>query len=225
MILQMTQVVQGGLRQERKLEMITNHLANVSTTGFKADVLSFDALFRAKMTIDFSQGDLRKTGNHLDLALDGDGFFKVQTHRGIRYTRNGTFTLDKDYQLVTQDGDPVLGEAGPITINGTEIRINETGEIHVDNQLVGKLDVVSFVSKDKLVKEGGSLFVNKDPQPEEIAATSARVIQGALEMPNVSTIVEMTRMIETLRSYESYQKMLQAYDETDSKLINEIGKT
>jgi flagellar basal-body rod protein FlgG len=224
MILQMTQVVQGGLRQERKLEAITNHLANVNTTGFKGDVLSFDALFNANMNIDFTPGDIRQTGNNLDIALEKDGLFKVQTPQGIRYTRNGTLTLDKDNVLVTQDGDPVLGEAGPIVISGTNIEINETGEIRVDNRVAGKLSIVSFSSKENLAKEGSSLFVHRGEEVDEEPPENMKVVQGALEMPNVSMVVEVTKMIETLRSYESYQKMIQAYDETDSKLINEIGK-
>jgi flagellar basal-body rod protein FlgG len=224
MILQMTQVVQGGLRQERKLEAITNHLANVNTTGFKGDVLSFDALFNAHLNIDFTPGAIRQTENDLDFALDEDGFFKVQTQQGIRYTRNGTFTLDKDNVLVTQDGDPVLGEAGPIVINGTDIVVGEAGEIRVDNRVVDTLSVVNFSSKENLQKEGASLFVYRGERADEEPPENVKVVQGALEMPNVSTVVEMTRMVETLRSYEAYQKMLQAYDETDSKLINEFGK-
>jgi flagellar basal-body rod protein FlgG len=220
----MTQVVQGGLRQERKLEAITNHLANVSTTGFKGDVLSFDALFNARMNIDFTPGDIRETENDLDLALGEDGFFKVQTQRGIRYTRNGTFTLDRNNVLVTQDGNPVLGETGPIIIDGRDIEVNEAGEIRVDQQVVGKLSIASFSSKENLAKEGESLFVYRGEESDEEPLENVKVVQGALEMPNVSSVVEMTRMIETLRSYESYQKMIQAYDEMDSKLISEVNK-
>jgi len=225
MILSMTEIVQGGLRQELKLETIANHLANASTTAFKGDVLSFDDQFRATMSINFKQGDVRRTGNDLDLAIRNDGFFKIQTDQGIRYTRNGTFTLDSDNQLVTMDGDPVLGETGTVTIEGSNFQINEAGEIIVKKEVIDKLDIVTFDAKDNLEKEGTSLFSYQgDAENREVAAEGAEVIQGALEMPNISPIVEMTRMIETHRSYESYQKMLRAYDETDSKLINEIGK-
>jgi flagellar basal-body rod protein FlgG len=224
MILQMTEVVQGGLRQERKLEAIANHLANATTTGFKCDVLSFDAVFRANMTIDFTPGDIQQTGNPLDIALKDEGFFKIQTSQGIRYTRNGTFTLDKDNVLVTLDGDPVLGETGPIMIDGKEVSVNQTGDVMVDNQVVDRLNIVSLALEENLEKEGASRFVYRGDQDDETAPENLNVVQGALERSNVSPVMEMTRMIETLRSYESYQKMLQAYDETDSRLINEIGK-
>ena len=224
MIRQITHVVQGGLRQEKKLETIANHLANAYTTGFKGDVLSFDSLFKANMKVDFTEGEVQQTGNDLDLALEKGGFFKVQTPNGIRYTRNGTLTIDQENVLITQDGDPVLGEGGPITVDGSQIEINEAGEVRVDNQMVGKLSVVDFASKENLTKEGTSYFVDRDNTAGQIEPKSLKVIQGALEMPNVSTVFEMTKMIETLRSFESYQKMLRAYDETDSKLINEVGK-
>jgi flagellar basal-body rod protein FlgG len=220
----MAHVVQGGLRQERKLETIANHLANAHTTGFKGDVLSFDSLFTANMNVDFTAGEIQQTGNDLDIALEKEGFLKVQTPNGVRYTRNGTLTIDQDNLLITQDGDPVLGENGPITLGGSHIDINEAGEVRVDNQVVGKLSIVDFASKENLTKEGTSYFVDRDNTAREIRPEDVKVIQGALEMPNVSTIFEMTKMIETLRGYESYQKMLQAYDETDSKLINEVGK-
>jgi flagellar basal-body rod protein FlgF len=230
MIFDVTQVVQAGIRQERKMETIINHLANVSTTGFKADILSFDQMLQANMTIDFSQGDLIQTGNSLDLALNGDGFFKIQTPGGIRYTRNGTFTLNNEKSLVTQNGDPVLGSNGPITIEGGRIEINDAGEIWVEDEttgtmeMVGKPAIVDFAQKDRFTKEGESLFIYNGSPADETVLESTTVKQGELEMPNVSTVVEMTKMMECMRGYESCMKTLQALDETDSKAINELGK-
>ena len=230
MISEATDVIQAGLRQELKMEMIINHLANVSTSGFKADVLSFDQLLQAKMTIDFAQGDFIKTGNPLDLALNGDGFFKIETQRGIRYTRNGTFSLNSNNMLVTQNGDLVLGERGPVLIPEGLININDAGEIWVQDEttgnmeLVGKPAVVDFAQKDRFTKEGESLFIYEGSPLDETAAPNTIVRQGELEMPNVSTAVEMTKMIETMRNYESCMKTLQALDETDAKAINELGK-
>ena len=230
MIFDVTEVVQAGLRQELKMEMIINHLANVSTTGFKADVLSFDEMLQANMSIDFSQGGFIPTGNSLDLAINGDGFFKIQTQRGIRYTRNGTFTLNRDNMLVTQNGDLVLGDRGPISIQGGRVEINDSGEIWVEDEvtgtmgMVGKPAIVDFAQKDRFTKEGESLFIYNGSPLDEIVPEGVIVRQGELEMPNVSTVVEMTKMTETMRSYEFCMKTLQAMDETDSKAINELGK-
>ena len=230
MIFDVTEVVQAGIRQEMKMETIINHLANVSTTGFKADVLSFDEMLQANMSIDFSQGSFIPTGNSLDLAINGDGFFKIQTQRGTRYTRNGTFTLNSDNMLVTQNGDPVLGNKGPIFIQGGRVEINDSGEIWVEDEttgtmgMVGKPAIVDFAQKDQFTKEGESLFIYNGSPADETVPEGTTVRPGELEMPNVNTVMEMTKMIETMRSYESCMKTLQALDETDSKAINELGK-
>ena len=230
MIFDVTQVVQAGLRQERKMETIINHLANVNTTGFKADILSFDQMLQANMSIDFSQGGFIQTGNSLDLALNGDGFFKIETQRGIRYTRNGTFTLNSDNMLVTQNGDRVLGDKGPISIQGGRVEINDAGEIWAEDEktgtmgMVGKPAIVDFAQKNLFTKEGESLFIYNGSPLDETVPEGTLVQQGELEMPNVSTVMEMTKMIETMRGYESCMKTLQALDETDSKAINELGK-
>jgi flagellar basal-body rod protein FlgG len=223
MLLQFTNPVQGGLRQERKLEMIANHLANVDTSGFKADMVTFDEMLRSEMGIDFSPGPLKTTGNALDLALEADGFFKVRTARGDRYTRNGNFTLDAENILVTATGSPVMGEGGEITIEGRDIQINREGEIFIDGALVDKLAVVSFESMQKMIKDGDSLFVGPTDSPE-ISVETPVVHQGALEGSNVEAVAEMTRMIEIMRTYEALQKMIQAYDETDGRIISEVGK-
>lgn len=212
------------------METIINHLANVNTTGFKADILSFDEMLQANMSIDFTQGGFINTGNSLDLALNGEGFFKIQTQRGVRYTRNGTFTLNSNKMLVTQNGDLVLGDRGPISIQGGRVEINELGEIWVEDEttgemgMVGKPAIVDFVKKDQFTKEGESLFIYNGSPAEEKAAVGTTVRQGELEMANITTVLEMTRMIETMRGYESCMKTLQALDETDSKAINELGK-
>ncbi len=110
MILEMTRPVQGGLRQERKLEAVSNNLANADTAGYKKDVISFDKKFKAQLNKDYSQGDVTQTGNPFDIAIGGPGFFKVETDQGIRYTRNGSFSLDSLGTLVDQNGNPVLGQ-------------------------------------------------------------------------------------------------------------------
>ena len=224
MIQDITTIVQNALTQEMKFQNITNHLANASTTGFKADILSFDEELQAHSTVDFSQGGIRETGNVLDLALSGDGFFKIQTQQGMRYTRNGTFSLNRNNILVTENGDQVMGESGPISIQGSNVQVNENGEVSVDNDQVGKLSIVTFSSKENLIKEGGSLFEYTGEATDETGSETALVKQGSLEMPNTILVIEMTKMVETMRTYESYMKILQTFDDVDTKLVNELGK-
>ncbi len=224
MILEMTRPVQGGLRQEKKYEIIANHLANANTTGFKADIMSFDYLLRARVTTDHSQGALERTGNKLDLAIVDEGFFSIQTQNGVRYTRNGGFTLDNQGQIVTQSGDTVLGDGGPVIVEGSEINVSENGEIQVDGEVVGKLAIVTFESMENLEKEVDSLFRYKG-EPADVKAPEKIVVrQGTLEMPNFSTVVEMTKLIEIQRMYEAYQKMIHTFDEIDSKAVSEVGR-
>ena len=160
----------------------------------------------------------------MDLALASEGFFKVQTSHGVRYTRDGNFLLNRENVLVTQSGDAVLGEEGPISIEGKDIYISEDGTVQVDGESIGKLSIVNFKYPEKLYKEGSSLFVYKGTSLDEQTPSDVSIRQGSLERPNVTTVVEMTKMIETMRLYESFQKVIQSFDETNAKAINEVGK-
>jgi flagellar basal-body rod protein FlgF len=224
MILQMTRAVQGGLRQEKQFELISNHLANASTTGFKADILSFDSVFKANLTVDTTQGSLKQTGNNLDCAIDGKGFFRIQTARGVRYTRSGNFSLNNNQVLVTNNGDPVLGGGGPITITGNNISIGKNGEVSSDGNTVGRIALTDFASPEQLQKDGDSLFVYNGPPGDQTFPAETSIQQGTLEQPNISTAREMVKMINAHRMYEAYQKMIHTLDEVDSKAILEIGK-
>lgn len=225
MILQMTRAVQGGLRQERKLDIIANHLANSDTNGFKGDILAFDDVFKANLVTDHSQGNLNVTGNTLDLALGDKGFFKIQTPQGIQYTRDGNFTVDRNGTLVTQNGDAVLGNNAPLAIQGTEIHINQAGEVFVDGEAVGNLDIVTFEDLTRLKKTDQSLFrYEGDAGTDEQIPQNVNVRQGSLEKSNISTAIEMVEMIQTHRMYEAYQKMIMTFDEIDSKAILELGR-
>ncbi len=226
MILQLTRPVQAGIRQERKFELITNHLSNANSTGFKKDILSFDKTLHATLTTDHAQGGLRHTENVLDLALQGEGFFKIETPQGMRYTRDGNFTLDAEGRLVTQNGEAVQGENGSIILDGGNIRINEQGLIEVDGRRVDTLQIVNFEDLDKLEKEGDSCFVYKgDSGFDEMPGENVFVHQGELELSNVTPVVEMTQMIEMHRLFESCQKVIQSFDEMDSKVITEVGRS
>lgn len=219
MLLEMTRAAQTGLRKERQYELSSNHLANVNTVGYKKEILSFDKVMKAKLTTDHSDGDVRTTGNKLDLALRGNGFFKIQTPDGIKYTRNGNFTLNSDGLLTTHHGAPVMGGGGPVTIDGNNVFINTSGDVYVDGEEIVRLDIADFNDRDQLFKEGGNLYSYKGNPQNEIVAEEVKIVQGGLETANLSTVFEMTKMIETQRMYETAQKMMRTIDELDSKAI------
>ncbi|MCG8635331.1 MAG: flagellar hook-basal body protein [Desulfobacterales bacterium] len=228
MILEMTRPTQGGLRQERKLEAVANNLANASTVGFKKDIVSFDKEFKARVNRDFSQGDVRYTNNPLDFALETEGFFKVETPDGIRYTRNGNFSLNNEGLLVDKNGNPVLGQGGAIAIETNEVNetveINVIGQIEVNNVVVDTLDIVTFADRDKLQKDGKNLFSYTGDTADELQPERVRGRAGALEQSNVQVVDEMVRMIDYQKMFEMYTKSMKTFDEVDSKAINEVGQ-
>ncbi len=222
MLLEMTRAAQTGLRKERQYELITNHLANAHTPGYKREILSFDQMMKASLTTDFSDGDVRLTGNKLDLAIRGQGFFKIQTPEGDRYTRNGNFSLNSEGLLVTQNGNPVLGDGGALVIEGKDVFIAEDGAVFVDGAQIDNILVVDFQNKAALEKKGASLFAYTGNPLEEEAANDVLVVQGGLETANLSTVKEMTKMIETHRLYDTAQKVMQTLDELDNN-ANSMG--
>jgi flagellar basal-body rod protein FlgF len=176
---------------------------------------------------DFANGSLRETGRPLDVALDGQGFFVVQTPRGERYTRAGTFTLDASGQLVTQRGELVVGEGGPITIptGKGELSIGADGSLSANGQAVGKLKVVRFNdARAALTKESDALFMATDKEkPQEAFGT--RLVQGALEMSNVNVVSEMAMMMHNSREFDSLQRSITLMmNDLGRKVASEIGR-
>ncbi|MFN7927445.1 MAG: flagellar basal-body rod protein FlgF [Blastocatellia bacterium] len=176
---------------------------------------------------DYATGSLRETGRPLDVALDGQGFLVVQTPRGERYTRAGAFTLNADGQLVTQQGDLVVGESGPIAIprGKNTIGIGTDGSVSADGQTIGKLRVVRFNdTRAALTKEGDSLFALTDKeQPQNAFGT--RVVQGALEMSNVNVVSEMAQMMHNSREFDSLQRSVTLMmSDVGRKVANELGR-
>ena len=250
----------AGIKQAKKMEMIANNLANVNNTGYKRDGLVFKEMMppfppdtgmeEAKNALlspeksnknisyvgitdyytDFSVGVLKKTGGPLDLAMDGEGFFKIQTPEGSRYTRNGNFRLNTEKQLVNQNGNQVLDVNNqPIVINAQgKISIDGQGNISVGNGLANttltNIKMVNFENKKLLQKMGDGLYRNTGEPEEEKEATDVRVQQGFLENSNVSTVEEMTEMISTLRIFETYQKIIQSNDMMNDQSVNTIGR-
>ena len=180
---------------------------------------------------DFSAGALRKTGRPFDLALSGNGFFCVRTPDGVMYTRRGDFTVNADELLVTQEGFPVLGKGGEIRIDLAkpsgdmrEFSISEDGTVTVDGSEVDRLQIVDFTQSHALEKAGHNYYRALKPRSLEELDENLMVSQGFLELSNVDTIKMMTEMIEVLRGYESYQKMIRSVDDMNAKLINDVGR-
>lgn len=243
----------GALACEKRLQIISNNLANANTVGFKmdqgyfkqidpndpalqnvgnADPQSQADLFWTNFSVytDHRSGPLKQTGNDFDLALEGDGFFCVQTPDGVQYTRKGDFTLNAEGVLVTPNGWPVLGEGGEITVTSNEnpnryakFAVDEQGNVSVDARQVDTLRIVKFAEPGRLTKSGDTLFKAPAAGAAEVRAENFRVSQGFIELSNVDAVKMMTEMIEVLRGYESYQKVIQAADDANSKAINEIG--
>lgn len=177
---------------------------------------------------DFSQGSFRITGNTYDLALAGEGFFTVQfTNKegetSTKYTRDGSFTLDKQGYLVTADGDYVMGTTGRIKLNPLkDTQIDDDGFISQDGVTVATLRITDFNDYDYLEKYGENYYQPVDGAKVKIA--DATVKSGYLEMANVQVVSEMVNLIAITRAYESNQKIVQAYDETMDIAVNQIGK-
>ncbi|WP_422447932.1 flagellar basal-body rod protein FlgF [Thermoanaerobacterium sp. DL9XJH110] len=194
--------------------------------GKPVDWRPFIGVLGTGVTVDeintnFSQGPIKTTSNPLDLAIEGEGFFEVLTGEGVRYTRDGSFTLDRDGFLVTREGYYVLGENGPIALGRSgDITINERGEIFSDGNFVARLVVVAFPQQAPPAKQGDNLYVSAaQPLPAQ-----ARIIQGALEGSNVNSVSEMVDLITAFRAYEANQKAVQAADETLGKAVNDIAR-
>lgn len=216
-------------RKVKQMDHVANNLANASTPGFKAEHLralqatGAGEAASAESTVDFRPGLAEKTGNALDLLIEGDGFFVIQTKEGLAFTRRGDFTIDRENRLVTQDGAPVMGENGFITLKKGKIHIGRDGSISLDGDAAGKLRIVDFNNRMELTPLGAGLYrdsgtagMKKSPRPQ--------VESGFLELSNVNMIQEMTEMIEINRSFENYQKIIQTLSDLDKLSVSRIGR-
>ena len=204
----------------RELEIVANNLANMNTTAFKAERVLFDDVMkkagasdpvsfvidRASYT-DYKTGPMIRTENTFDLAINGDGWFSVQTPGGVQYTRDGRFVVAPSGELTALDGAPVLDEGGaPILIpeEETEISIGNDGTITAGDIQVGRIAVYEFENEQALTREAAGRFAADDAP--EIAA-GASVVQGAIEGSNVDPISEVTRLIDLSRAYEQASRL------------------
>lgn len=173
---------------------------------------------------DFEQGPLNQSGNPLDVAFQGKGFFTVETPKGERYTRNGEFTLDADGYLTTKEGYKVLGQNGYIQIKGKNITITEKGQVYSDENEIDTLKTVDFKDYKLLQKQGEGLFTDAGGDPQNMIAAEGTIQQGFSEGSNVNSVKQMVDMITVLRSYEANQKVIKTHDDMLQKSVNEIGR-
>ncbi|MBF0480356.1 MAG: flagellar basal-body rod protein FlgF [Desulfovibrionaceae bacterium] len=244
----------GALSNETRMNLISNNLANINTTGYKRDRVSFQDTFLrlatdympdprvnlrekkllpeghviakprlAKQTIDMSQGSVQPTGNALDLAISGTGFFKVITPQGVMYTRNGEFYRNADGLLVDTKGYPVAGGGGTVALpDKGKVTFGPDGRIFADSQLVGTLDMVKVQNEQALERFGQNYFTAAKGQTvteQELGTNESELMQGYLEKPNVEVVTEMVNMIETQHSFEAYQKAITGANDMDSSAM------
>lgn len=227
----------------RELDIIANNIANANTTGFKVEDLMVrtepakpartaggpapikfvldDGVLR-----DFTPGALQKTGGTFDLALENQGFFKISTAEGERYTRDGRFTMNPEGVLTTQEGEPVLDDGGgQITIDPLQgpVTIGRDGVVSQGQLLVGRIGVARFADLASLRKQGDNLYRNTGNETPQ-SANDAVMHQGMLEGSNVQSIQQITRLIEVSRAYESMAKMMDQTAELSRSAVERMGK-
>ena len=225
----------------RQMEMLADNLANASTPGFKNEMLAVSAkrirlpggseLIGQPMTLErnMDDGSFTQTGNPLDMAIKGSGFFVVQTPLGERYTRNGHFQIDSQGQLVNGAGNPVLDTGGqPISFQPTdsEITVAQDGTVSVNRNgsqtQVGTIGVVTFTDGNKLQRVSGTLYRATEPP---VASQEGRIIQGMVEESNVQSVAEITRMIDINRRFQAAQRIIESESDRSRKAMQVLTKT
>jgi flagellar basal-body rod protein FlgF len=270
----------GMIAEMRRIDVISNNLANVDTPSYKKDISimkAFPEMLIRRINDDgvrvlpigsydlmpvigkmgtgvevnevytrHIQGAFKQTENEFDLALEGEGFFCVETEEGERYTRNGSFLIDRDGFLVTKDGYRILGENGPIQIKKNNFIVDEDGNIFENREfmedplrlvsmeenewnetvLVDRLKIVNFPKLRYVKKIGESLYRETEysERPFIVENERPKVRQGFLEASNVNPVTEMVNLIEVHRTYEANQRMIQSHDTMLAKAVNEVGK-
>lgn len=225
---------------QEKMDIVANNLANSNTNGFKRNGLFINELMDAQQAnirnkinqplpegeiqsyTENTQGPLRETKNKLDFALNGDGFFSVQTPEGIQYTRDGQFTVSPEGLLVTPNGYQVIGQSGPIAIQGEKIEVADNGLIMVDGSVTNKFDVKTFDVKDALQQSNNLWKLREDGV--QVEPSQASVKQGYIENSNVQIVKEMVDMIAVQRWYNVNERSIRTNDDALNKAVNQIAR-
>lgn len=224
---------------DRQMSLVANNIANVNTPGYRAQNMVFTEYLenpksstkKMSMVLDYGQfqstapGSIRQTGNQLDIAIEGQGFLGVQSTEGLAYSRAGRLSLNINGELVNAAGLPVVNDGGsPITIpaDAREITIAQDGSVSTDKGVISKLKLVEFANEQDLEPFGNNLYRSTAaPRPAE----NSRIIQGAYEDSNVQAVLEMTRMIDVSRQFQSVQRMLQGEHDRQRTMIQKLTQT
>jgi flagellar basal-body rod protein FlgF/flagellar basal-body rod protein FlgG len=235
--------VAGLVAKMDALNVAASNLANISTTGYKAQKEFYKSMTASLeghpprgglnrainnfgvmggVAVSLDNGALQKTGNDLDLAIDGTGFFTIQTAAGVRYTRNGNFTVDSQHQLVTSSGDPVLGTGGPITLTSGKVSISGEGTISQKGGVLAHLQIVD-IPGDKLTPEGNSMYTA--PVGAEKPVENPHVRQGMIEASNMDPVTGSVQLVMVQRNSQMLQRALQIFNnDFDKTAAEEIAR-
>jgi flagellar basal-body rod protein FlgF len=232
-------IAASGLRARMQaLDLLSNNLANSSSSGYKLDRefyslynggesatgLEAELPFVKGQWTDFSQGTLTPTGNPLDLALTGQGFFVATGPTSSLYTRNGSFHTSSSGTLVTEEGYPVQGVNGTIQTKSQQpVDISEDGTVRQNGSVIGQLKVVDFPNRAILSKAAGSYFTNSDPKAKPVAS-QATVSQGRLEQSNVAPAESAVRLVDVMRQFEMLQKAIMTTTDMNKQAIQEVAR-
>lgn len=228
----------SGMRSRLdELDRLSADIANAGTSGYKterttdaqADRPQFATALKTAIDVmpggrklNVSAGPINTTGRDLDCAIEGSGFFVIQTGAGTRFTRNGRFTVSGDGTLVTEDGASVLGTDGPITLTPGEIAVDADGTIRTGRTVAGKLAVVQFADPARLSRESGATFRS---DAEATPATTVSIKGGALEESNVSVVERVAELTNVTRSFEALQKALSLLmNDVDARAVDQLGR-
>ena len=224
----------GMVAHQSRMDVLANNLANVDTPGFKADLVTIDqsvipqdglsesipvmsTVEVGRLGLNAAPGALKPTGNSLDLAIVGPGLFVVETPQGERYTRAGNFTRDAEGFLATPDGYRVLGTGGPVQVPDAGLVVDAGGRL-------GGGQALRIANGADLVKTGSNLFAPSEGGQPPADLPEGTVIQGQVESSNVNVVMTMVEMLATMRTYEAYQKTIQALDQTVGQAANDLGR-
>ncbi len=234
----------SGLKaQMDALDVLANNMANLNTAGFKEQkaffsilsealddddrdepMSSVDAPIQAGASLNMVDGVMQGTDRDLDIALTGDGFLTINTPSGLRYTRNGSLSLNSRSELATPDGLSVMGDGGPILLGSGKVNITAQGDVFLDGNKVGRLKIVSFDKPGLLQREGNSLLAVPASGVKTIAGT-AQVKQGYLEISNVNPVASVVEMVGIMRRFEAIQKSISLLSNNlDAKAIEKLGR-
>ncbi|QQR81100.1 MAG: flagellar basal-body rod protein FlgF [Deltaproteobacteria bacterium] len=232
-------IVRAIRLKDTQVDVISHNISNANTSGFKEERIAFaesenpdntnlslpaSSTTTPTIYLNFAQGDIVRTDNALDLAIEGKGFFEVQTSEGSAYTRNGSLVLDSEGFLITPAGQKVLGRSGPIRLDGTgDVSISADGTVTQGTETKGNIKIVQFSDPSTLIPAGGNLY-----KPTGGATGSdvehPSLLQGSLELSNVSILNNMVQMIDASRQFQAYQKVLNDQSRLDRDAAGSLGR-